>query len=94
MVTLSKGTAKIYSPASGTTTYAYNEHGELTSQLDARGVSMSRTVDALDRATAVTYPTPELDVAYTYDDPTVAFSKGRLTQIARGQQCCETRSRK
>ncbi len=72
------------SPASGTTTYGYNEHGELTSQLDARGIAMSRTVDALDRATAVTYPTPELGVAYTYDDPAVSFSKGRLTQIARG----------
>jgi RHS repeat-associated protein len=72
------------SPASGTTTYAYNEHAELTSQIDARGIAMSRIVDALDRATAVTYPTPDLDVAYTYDDPAVAFSKGRLTRIARG----------
>ena len=72
------------SPASGTTTYAYNEHAELTSQIDARGIAMSRTVDALDRATAVIYPTPDLDVAYTYDDPAVAFSKGRLTRITRG----------
>jgi RHS repeat-associated protein len=72
------------SPASGTTTYAYNEHGELTSQIDARSVPLSRTVDVLDRVTAVTFPTPDLDVAYTYDDPGVPFSKGRLTQIVRG----------
>lgn len=31
-------------PVSGTTTYAYNDHGELTSEIDARGVAMGRTV--------------------------------------------------
>ncbi|HEY2293451.1 MAG TPA: hypothetical protein VGM86_22335, partial [Thermoanaerobaculia bacterium] len=79
------------SPASGTTTYGYNEHGELTSQIDARGIAMSRTVDALDRATAVTYPTPDLNVSYTYDDPAVPFSKGRLTRIARGTSTIDYR---
>jgi RHS repeat-associated protein len=79
------------SPASGTTTYAYNEHGELTSQIDARGIAMSRTVDALGRPTAVTYPTPDLNVSYTYDDPAVSFSKGRLTRIARGTSTVDYR---
>jgi hypothetical protein len=32
--------------------------------------------------TAVTYPNPDLDIAYTYDAPGVPFSKGRLTRIA------------
>jgi RHS repeat-associated protein len=40
-------------------------------------------VDALDRVTLVDYPGTELDTSYTYDDPLVAFSKGRLTRIAR-----------
>jgi len=79
------------SPASGTTTYAYNEHGELTSQIDARGTVMSRAVDVLDRPTAVTWPTPDLDVVYTYDDPAVSFSKGRLTRIARGTSTIDYR---
>jgi YD repeat-containing protein len=79
------------SPAAGATTYAYNEHGELTSQTDARGIVMSRAVDALDRAMAVTYPTPDLDVTYTYDDPAVPFSKGRLTRIARGASMIDYR---
>lgn len=78
-------------PASGTTTYAYNEHGELTSQIDARGIGMSRAVDALDRPMAVTYPTPDLNVSYTYDDPAVSFSKGRLTRIARGTSAIDYR---
>jgi len=43
-------------------------------------------VDALDRVTAVRYPTAALDTTYTYDDPAVDFSKGRLTAIARHGQ--------
>ncbi|HEV8578164.1 MAG TPA: RHS repeat-associated core domain-containing protein, partial [Thermoanaerobaculia bacterium] len=70
------------SPVSGTATYAYNEHGELTSEIDARGIVTSRTVDPVDRVTEVTYPNSSLNVAYTYDDPGVAVSKGRLTRIA------------
>ena len=72
------------SPASGAASYGYNEHGELTSQIDARNLTTNRTVDVLDRVTALTFPTPDLNVAYTYDDPAVPFSKGRLTRIARG----------
>ena len=72
------------SPASGAASYGYNEHGELTSQIDARNVTTNRTVDVLDRVTALTFPTPDLNVAYTYDAPAVPFSKGRLTRIARG----------
>src|SRR5579872_251181 len=63
------------SPASGAASYGYNEHGELISQIDARNVTTNRTVDVLDRVTALTFPTPDLNVAYTYDDPAVAFSK-------------------
>ena len=71
------------SPVSGTTTYLYDEHGELTSETDARGITIARAVDVLDRVTAVTYPDSSLDILYTYDDPAVSFSKGRLTRIAR-----------
>jgi RHS repeat-associated protein len=71
------------SPASGTTTYAYDEHGELTTENDARGIVTTRTLDALDRVTAITYPDVSLNTAYTYDNPIVSFSKGRLTRIAR-----------
>jgi RHS repeat-associated protein len=71
------------SPASGATTYAFDEHGELTAETDERGITMTRTLDVLDRATAVTYPDVTQNTIYTYDDPLVAFSKGRLTRIAR-----------
>ena len=74
------------SPVSGITTHAYNEHGELTETTDARGVREVRTVDELDRVTFVDYPDyadDTLDTSYTYDDPLVAFSAGRLTAITR-----------
>jgi len=71
------------SPVSGTTTHAYNEHGELIESTDARGITTARTVDELDRVTVVDFPGDALDITYTYDDPTVPYSLGRLTAITR-----------
>jgi RHS repeat-associated protein len=71
------------SPVSGTRAHAYNEHGERVSETDARGITTARTVDALDRVTLIDSPDDALDTSYTYDDPAVPFSKGRLTRIAR-----------
>jgi RHS repeat-associated protein len=71
------------SEVSGTTEYRYNEHGELTAQTDARGIIMNRTIDALRRVTFIDYSEDTLDTRYTFDDPLVPFSKGRLTAIIR-----------
>ncbi len=71
------------SEVSGTTTHAYNEHSEAVSRTDARGVILTRTIDALDRVTLQDYPGIDLDVTSTYDDPAVDFSLGRLTSIDR-----------
>ena len=72
------------SVVSGTTAHSYNDHGELASTTDSRPVTTTRTIDALDRVTFVDYPGTVLDIVYTYDDPLVLFSKGRLTQLSRG----------
>jgi len=71
------------SPVAGTTSHVYDEHGELTATTDARMITVFRTPDPLDRVTFVDYPTDSLDTLYVYDDPGVAFSKGRLTAITR-----------
>ncbi|NJL26879.1 MAG: hypothetical protein HC897_02845 [Thermoanaerobaculia bacterium] len=71
------------SEVSGTVTYTYDEHGELETSTDARGVTVMRTLDAADRVTLIDYPDAMLDVRFTYDDPLVPFSKGRLTKIER-----------
>lgn len=71
------------SPVSGTTDSTYNPHGELKSEKDARNITVLRTTDPLDRVTLLDYTDNTLDVAFTYDDPGVPFSKGRLTAITR-----------
>ncbi len=75
------------SPVTGVTTYAYNGHGTLVQQTDARGVVMSRQLDAADRPTSVTYSgDPTLTTTYVYDTTTTAgtFPIGRLSSIAKG----------
>jgi YD repeat-containing protein len=76
------------SPVSGTTTHTYDEHGELDTTQDARGITVDRTVDALDRVTFVDYPDNALDTTYIYDTAPVAcggtsFPVGRLGSITR-----------
>ncbi len=73
------------SEVSGTTTHRYNEHGQIDRTTDARGIVTTRTIDALDRVTLVSYPDTEKEVKYTYDDPLVPFSLGQLTRIERGR---------
>jgi len=72
------------SNVSGTTAYSYNEHGQRVQETDARPITVSRTYDALDRLTFIDYVDGNLDTTFTYDDPLVSFSKGRLTAIDRG----------
>ncbi len=72
------------SEVSGTTVYAYNEHGELEEETDARAVTTVRTIDAADRVTFLDYPTAALDTTYTWGTSAVGWKLGRLTQIAKG----------
>ena len=79
------------SPVSGTTVSTYNEHGELVTTTDARGIVTTRTVDAADRLTQQTFgpagaPDPALTITYTYGSTPAQFDVGRLTGIARNGQ--------
>lgn len=67
------------SPDTGTTTYGYDPAGNLTSSTNANGITSTRTYDALDRLTGVAYPTTSLNVAHSYDSPSVSFGIGRRT---------------
>ncbi len=71
------------SEVSGVTDYTFTGSGEQETKTDARGIVETRTYDALDRLTTIDYPDDTLDVTYTYDDPAVDFSAGRLTSIER-----------
>jgi hypothetical protein len=74
------------SPVSGTTAHTYDQHGELATTLDARGILTTRTVDAADRVTLVDYPGTALDTTYTYGTTPALFDVGRLTGITRDGQ--------
>ena len=71
------------SPVSGTTVHTYDAHGSPETSTDARSVTVTRIYDVADRVTFLDYPDSTLDTTFTYDDPGVPFSKGRLTAITR-----------
>ncbi|WP_406656532.1 FG-GAP-like repeat-containing protein [Methanolobus sp. ZRKC2] len=66
-------------PDMGIWTYEYDLNGNLISQTDARGVSIDLTYDALDRVTAIDYPSDD-DVSFTYD----LEYNGTLSQVTKG----------
>ncbi len=74
------------SEVAGVVTLAYNEHRKLIQRTDARNVTVENTFDALDRITFKDFPESSLDTTYVYDDPAVAFSRGRLTAVVRDGQ--------
>jgi RHS repeat-associated protein len=81
-------------PGCGCTAHAYNEHGALTTTTDARGVTVSRDVDELDRVLSVDYPDDALDTTYAYDSQPavcsgVSFPLGRLASITRDGEAVE-----
>ncbi len=76
------------SPDTGNTSYIYDPAGNRQSQTDARGVQTQYAYDALDRITAVAYPSDSsLNAAYVYDtaQPDCAagetFLTGRLAKM-------------
>lgn len=71
-------------PDMGTWSYQYDANDNLTSQTDAKNQTITFTYDALNRVTVKDVPNGEMDAAYTYDDPSVPYSKGRLTKAEDG----------
>jgi RHS repeat-associated protein len=71
------------SPDTGVTQYPiYDAAGNRKRQVDARGVQVDYTYDALNRLTFVDYyGTSAEDVTYSYDSTLVTYGKGRLTGI-------------
>jgi YD repeat-containing protein len=66
------------SPVTGTTTYAYNGHGALVQQTDARGIVTTRQLDPADRPLSVSYSTDaSLTTTYAYDTTGATGAGGR-----------------
>jgi RHS repeat-associated protein len=87
--TYSSGSAPALGCAGGTYTncYYYDSNGNLTSKTDNRGVGVAYGYDALNRVRSKSYfnlpgTVNYQAVAYTYDDPNVPNSRGRLTAVS------------
>lgn len=71
-------------PDTGTHTYTYDPNGNLTSQTDAEGKTISFTYDCLNRPTGKYYGTAgagNLKTAYFYDEEGHGCAKGKLTRL-------------
>ena len=68
------------SPDTGITDYLYDEAGNLIQRFDAKGTVVNYTYDALNRLTAIQFPSdPNQNVTFTYDSTSVTYGIGRLT---------------
>jgi len=73
-------------PDMGFWQYEYDLNGNLTKQTDAKSQVIQFAYDALNRLTNKKDAIPGgMNVDYTYDDPFVTHSKGRLTKAAYAQ---------
>lgn len=70
---------KTICPDNGTTNYGYDLAGNLTSTMNANGVTIGRSYDSLNRLKDVAYPDTTLNVSTTYDSMSVSFGIGRRT---------------
>ncbi len=67
-------------PDMGTWTYTYDLNGNLKTQKDSKNQTLTFSYDALNRLTNKT-DGGLMNVTYIYDDPSMGFSKGRLTKV-------------
>ncbi len=67
---------------SWTAGFVYDDNGNLLTSRDAKNVIVTTAYDRLNRPASRTYSDSTPVVNFTYDDPSVARAKGKLTRIA------------
>jgi RHS repeat-associated protein len=60
----------------------YDSNGNPLTTTDAKGVVITQSYDALNRVLTRSYSNTTPTVSYTYDDPNINYSKGRLTKVS------------
>lgn len=79
--------AAISSPDTGASLFQYDVAGNLIQTIDAKGVVIHNTYDALNRITATIYPNSSSNVSYRYDEADTvtgcagSYPTGRLTSV-------------
>ncbi|WP_425248196.1 FG-GAP-like repeat-containing protein [Desulfospira joergensenii] len=72
-------------PDMGTWSYTYDANGNLLTQTDAKNQTITFAYDELNRLISKDYDTTDPDVAYTYDNLSIANGRGRLYQTSNGR---------
>lgn len=71
-------------PTNGTTYFEYDANGNMTEKTDPRNITTTYSYDALNRITNRDYTGSTPDVTYTYENGSIANSKGKLTKVVTG----------
>jgi len=73
--------SQVASPDAGTTGYLYYPDGSVFTRTDAKNVTATYGYDDASRLTGVTYPDASRNVAFAYDNLSISYGKGRLTNM-------------
>jgi len=72
---------QVASPDAGTSGYQYFPEGSLSTRTDAKNVTATYSYDDASRLTGISYPDASRNVTFAYDNLSVSYGKGRLTNM-------------
>ncbi len=72
---------QVASPDAGTSGYQYFSEGSVYTRTDAKNVTVIYGYDDASRRTGISYPDASRNVSFVYDNLSVPFGKGRLTNM-------------
>ena len=73
--------SQVASPDAGTSGYLYFPEGSVYTRTDARNVTATYGYDDASRLTGISYPDASRNVTFAYDNLSVSYGKGRLTNM-------------
>ncbi len=73
--------SQVASPDTGTSGYLYFPEGSVYTRTDAKNVTATYGYDDASRLTGISYPDASRNVTFAYDNLSVSYGKGRLTNM-------------
>jgi RHS repeat-associated protein len=73
--------SQVASPDAGTSGYGYFSEGSVHTRTDAKNVTATYSYDDASRLTGISYPDASRNVTFAYDNLSVSYGKGRLTNM-------------
>jgi RHS repeat-associated protein len=73
--------SQVASPDAGTSGYQYFPEGSVYTKTDAKNVTATYSYDDASRLIGISYPDASRNVTFAYDNLSVSYGKGRLTNL-------------